>query len=107
MGGSSKFDGGGEGGLKTIHGGSMVGGLKMLSKNACDRVHLMVKLLAISSWKGALRFSEGRGLFFSLGRGLHFKLGTSVLMGGGGSKKIVHWGEGVPPSCPPHYRKTC
>ena len=35
----------------------MGGGLKMLSKNACDRVHLMVKLLALSSWKGALRFS--------------------------------------------------
>ena len=63
-----------EGGLKSIHGGSMGGGLKMLSKNACDRVHLIVKLLAISSWKGALRFSEGRGeeLFFRWGRGLHF-----------------------------------
>ena len=75
MGGSSKFDGGcgeGGGGLKSIHGGSMGGGLKMLSKNACDRVHLIVKLLAISSWKGALHFSEGRGLFFRWGRGLHF-----------------------------------
>ena len=37
-GGSSKFDGGG---LKSIHGGSM-GGLKMLSKNTCDGVHLIV-----------------------------------------------------------------
>ena len=50
----------------------MGGGLKMLSKNACDRVHLIVKLLAISSWKGALHFSEGGGLFFRWGRGLHF-----------------------------------
>ena len=48
----------------------MRGRLKMLSKNACDRVHLMVKLLALSSWKGALRFSEG--LFFRWGRRLHF-----------------------------------
>ena len=29
------------GGLKSIHGGSM-GGLKMLSKNTCDGVHLIV-----------------------------------------------------------------
>ena len=60
MGGSSKFDGGGRGRggwLKSVHGGSMRGRLKMLSKNACDRVHSMVKLLALSSWKGALRFS--------------------------------------------------
>ena len=64
-----------EGGLKSIHGGSMGGGLKMLSKNACDRVHLIVKLLAISSWKGALHFGEGVGggeLLFRWGRGLHF-----------------------------------
>ena len=39
-GASSKFDGGG---LKSIH-----GGLKMLSKNACEGVHSIVKLLAIS-----------------------------------------------------------
>ena len=39
----------------------MGGGLKMLSKNACDRVHLIVKLIAISSWKGALCFSEQGG----------------------------------------------
>ena len=68
----------------------MGGGLKMLSKNACDRVHLIVKLLAISSWKGALCFSEGGGGegFFSDGEGgFIFKWeGTSVLMGG--SKKI-------------------
>ena len=68
----------------------------MLSKNACDRVHLMVKLLAISSWKGALRFSEGRGLFFSLGRGLHFKLGASVLMEGGFKKNCSLGGGGAP-----------
>ena len=68
MGGSSKSDGG----LKSIHGGSMGGGLKMLSKNACDRVHLIIKLLAVSSWKGALRFSEKGELFFRWGRGLHF-----------------------------------
>ena len=47
------------GGLKSIHGGNMGGGLEMLSKNAYDRVHLIVKLLAISSWKGALHFCEG------------------------------------------------
>ena len=52
----------------------MGGGLEMLSKNAYDRVHLIVKLLAISSWKGALHFCEGggRGLFFRWVRGLHF-----------------------------------
>ena len=73
MGGSSKFDGGG---LKSIHGGSMGGGLKMLSKNACDRVHLIVKLLAISSWKGALRFSEGGGGgVFQVGKGASFLSG--------------------------------
>ena len=33
--------------LKSIHGGSM-GGLKMLSKNNCEGVHLIVKLLAKS-----------------------------------------------------------
>ena len=33
--------------LKSIHGGSM-GGLKMLSKNTCEGVHLIVKLPAIS-----------------------------------------------------------
>ena len=44
MGGSpSKFDGGG---LKSIHGGSM-GVLKILSKNTCEGVHLIVKLPAI------------------------------------------------------------
>ena len=41
--GSSKFDRG----LKSIHRGSM-GQLKMLSKNTCERVHLIVKLPAIS-----------------------------------------------------------
>ena len=48
MGGSSKFDGGG-GGLNSIHGGSMGGGrLKIVLKNICEAVHLIVKLLAIS-----------------------------------------------------------
>ena len=64
--------GGGAGGLKSKHGGSMGGGLKMLSKNACDRAHLIVKLLAISSWKGALCFSEGGGGCFSDGKGASF-----------------------------------
>ena len=64
----------------------MGGGLKMLSKNACDRVHLIVKLLAISSWKGALRFSEG---------------GEE----GGSKKKIVHW-VGDAPLMPSHFGKT-
>ena len=38
------------GGLESIHGGSMWGGggLKMLMKNTCEGVHLLVKLLAIS-----------------------------------------------------------
>ena len=43
-GGSSKFGGGG---LKSKHGGSM-GELKMLLKNICEGVHLIVKLPAIS-----------------------------------------------------------
>ena len=48
----------------------------MLSKNACDRVHLIVKLLAISSWKGALRFSEGgRGIVIQMGKGASFLSG--------------------------------
>ena len=64
-----------EGGLKSIHGGSMGGGLKMLSKNACDRVHLIVKLLAISSWKGALRFSERGGVVFQMGKEASFLSG--------------------------------
>ena len=38
----------GEGGLKSKHGGSMGGELKMLSKNTCEGVHLIEKLLAIS-----------------------------------------------------------
>ena len=60
----------------------MGGWLKMLSKNACDRVHLIVKLLAISSWKGALRFSEagGGGGVFQMGKG------ASFLSGGGGHR---------------------
>ena len=39
-------------GLKTIHGRSM-GGVKMLSKNTCEGVHLIVKLPAIGlqAWK--------------------------------------------------------
>ena len=41
---SSKFDGGG---LKSKHGGSM-GEFKMLSKNTCEGVHLIAKLLAMS-----------------------------------------------------------
>ena len=45
-GGSSKFDGEG-GGLKSKHRGAW-GELKMLSKNTCEGVHLIVKLLAIS-----------------------------------------------------------
>ena len=35
------------GALKSIHGESM-GGLKMLSKNICEGIHLIVKLLAVS-----------------------------------------------------------
>ena len=42
-GSSSKFDGG----LKSIHGGSTGGGLKLLLKNTCEGVHLIVKLPAI------------------------------------------------------------
>ena len=85
----------------------MGGGLKMLSKNACDRVHLIVKLLAISSWKGALHFSEGGWGCFSDGEGgFIFKWGASVLMEGGGFKKIFHWGEGGCPPHAPHYGKT-
>ena len=38
---------GGGGGAKSIDGGSM-GGLKMLSKDTCEGVHLIVKLPAIS-----------------------------------------------------------
>ena len=81
----------------------MGGGLKMLSKNACDRVHLMVKLLAISSWKSALRFSEGGGGCFSDGEGgFIFKWGASGLVGGGGfQKKLFTGGKGCPPHAPP------
>ena len=35
-------------GLKSIHGMSMGGGVKMLSKNTCGGVHLIAKLPAIS-----------------------------------------------------------
>ena len=45
-GGSSKFDGGG--GLSQYMGGAWGGGLKMLSKNTCEGVHLIIKLLTIS-----------------------------------------------------------
>ena len=102
MGGSSKSDGR----LKSIHGGSIGGGLKMLSKNTCDRVHLIVKLLAISSWKGALHFSEveGGGCFSDGEGGFIFKWGASVLMEGGGSKKLFTGGGA--PLMPPHYGKT-
>ena len=34
--------------LESIHGGSMGEGLKTLSKNTCEGVHLLVTLLAIS-----------------------------------------------------------
>ena len=44
-GGSSKFDGRE---LKSIHGGSMEGGLKMLLKNTCEGVYLIIMLQAIS-----------------------------------------------------------
>ena len=36
----------GGGGLKSIHGGAW--GFKMLPKNTCEGVHLIIKLLAIS-----------------------------------------------------------
>ena len=39
--------GGGEEWFKSIHWVSMGGGLKMLSKNTCEGVHLIVKLPAI------------------------------------------------------------
>ena len=59
-GGSSKFD---RGGLRSIHGGSM-GGLKMLSKNTCEGVHLIIKLLAKSLQ--ACKFTKNeRHLYFS------------------------------------------
>ena len=45
-GNTSEFDGGG--GIKSIHGGSMGRGLKMLSKNTCEGDHLVVKLSSIS-----------------------------------------------------------
>ena len=45
-GGSLNFDGW-EGGLESIHRGEH-GGLKMLLKNTCEGVHLLVKLPAIS-----------------------------------------------------------
>ena len=38
---------GGGGWLKSIHGGSM-GGLKILAKNNCEGVHMIVKLPTIS-----------------------------------------------------------
>ena len=78
----------------------MGGGLKMLSKNACDRVHLIVKLLACS-WKGALHFSEEGGSCFSDGEGgFIFKWG-GIGFDGEGSKKIVDWARGCPPYAPP------
>ena len=43
---SSKFDRGG--GLESMHGGTIGGELKMLSKNTFEGVHLLVKLLTIS-----------------------------------------------------------
>ena len=46
-----KFDGEGGGGLSQYMGGAW--GLKMLPKNTCEGVHLMVKLPAIilQAWK--------------------------------------------------------
>ena len=46
-GGSSKFDGRGGVWLKSINGGAW-GGFKMLSKNTCEGVYLIIKLPAIS-----------------------------------------------------------
>ena len=53
-GGSSKFDGGG--GLSQCMGGVWGGGegLKMLSKNTCEGVHVIVKLPTISLQKNEL-----------------------------------------------------
>ena len=45
-GGSSKCDGGG--GLSQCKERAWGGGVKMLSKNTCEGIHLIVKLLAIS-----------------------------------------------------------
>ena len=81
----------------------MGGGLKMLSKNACDRVHLIVKLLAISSWKGALRFSEawGGGCFSDGEGGFIFKWGGGGIgFGEGVQKKLLTWGGGGAPTPP-------
>ena len=50
--GSSKFDGGG----LSQHMGEACGGLKMLSKNTCEGVNLIVKLPAISLQ--ACKFTE-------------------------------------------------
>ena len=48
------------GGLKSKHGGSM-GELKILSKNTCEGVHLIVKLSAISLH--ASRFTKNELLY--------------------------------------------
>ena len=55
---------GGGGGLKSKHGGSM-GELKMLSKNTCEGVHLIVKLPAISLQASKFTKNELLQTYFS------------------------------------------
>ena len=66
-------------GLKSIHRGSMGGWLKMLSKNICEGVHLIVTLPAISL--EACKFTKNELLHAYFSR--FFRWGD--------------WGRGAPP----------
>ena len=64
VGGSSKFDGGGEEGLSQSMGGAW-GQLNMLSKNTCEGVQLIVKLPAISLQASKFTKNEFLQTYFS------------------------------------------
>ena len=57
-------EGGGGGGLKSKHGGSLEE-LKMLSKNTCEGVHLIVKLPTISLQASKFTKNELLRTYFS------------------------------------------
>ena len=80
--------------FKSIHGGAW--GFKMLSKNTCEGVHLIIKLPAISLQAYKFTKNEFLHTYFAggasfLSRGCTPWGGTSDLMGRV-SKKIVGWG---------------
>ena len=94
MGGLSQYMGGAWGGR---------GGLKMLSKNTCDGVHLIGKDASRFNGGGEGCFSDGRASFLSGGDAPWGGMGFD----GGFQKTSLDGRGGRGGRHPPHYGKCC